>query len=135
MSRENVEMARRCIDALNRRDLDDYLACCTNNVELVPATVAVEGAYAGPSGIRRFFADVQDTAPDFLLEVERLEAVGPDRVLAFERGTASGRTSGITFLEEGIPFGTVYDFAQGKVKRIRVFADRQVALEAAGLSE
>ena len=135
MSRENVETAKKCVAALNRRDVDGYLVCCTEDVKLIPATVAVEGAYAGPSGIRRFFADVQDTAPDFWLEVERLEAVGPDRVLAFERGTASGRTSGITFLEEGIPFGTVYDFANGKIKRIRVFADRHVALEAVGLSE
>ena len=93
MSRENVETARGCVDALNRRDVDGYLTYCTDDVELVPATVAVEGAYTGPDGIRRFFADVQDTAPDFWLEVERLEAVGPDRVLAFERGTASGRTS------------------------------------------
>jgi ketosteroid isomerase-like protein len=135
MSRENVEVARSCVDALNRRDLDGYLACCTDDVELVPATVAVEGTYSGPNGIRRFFADVQATAPDFRLDVERLEAVGPDRVLAFELGRASGRTSGITFLEEGIPFGTVYDFYAGKIKRVRVFADRQVALKAVGLSE
>jgi ketosteroid isomerase-like protein len=135
MSRENVETARKCVDALNRRDADGYLACCMAEVELVPATVAVEGTYAGPDGIRRFFADVQDTAPDFRLDIERLEAVGPDRVLAFERGTASGRTSGINFREQGIPFGTVYDLADGKIRRVRVFADRQKALEAVGLSE
>jgi ketosteroid isomerase-like protein len=135
MSRENVETARKCVEALNRRDADGYLACCTADVELVPATVAVEGTYTGPDGIRRFFADVHDTAPDFRLDIERLEAVGPDRVLAFERGTASGRTSGITFLEQGIPFGTVYDLADGKIKRVRVFADRQKALEAVGLRE
>jgi ketosteroid isomerase-like protein len=134
MSQTNVEAARRCVDALNRRDVDGYLACCTDDVELRTALVALEGAHNGAEGIRRFFADIQDTAPDFWLEIERIEAVGPDRVLAFERGAASGRSSGVT-VEQGIPFGTVYDFAEGKVRRIRVFTDRHDALEAAGLSE
>jgi hypothetical protein len=84
--------------------------------------------------MRRFFDDIQDASPDFRVDVERIEAVGLDRVLAFERGTASGRSSGVA-LQEGIPFGTVYDFAEGKIKRIQVFTDRQQALEAAGLSK
>jgi ketosteroid isomerase-like protein len=134
ISEENIETARRCVDALNRRDLGGYLACCTDDIELRSAAVAIEGPNVGADGIRRFFADIQDAAPDFRVDVERIEAVGPDRVLAFERGTASGRTSGVA-LEEGIAFGTVYDFADGKINRIRVFTDRQQALEAAGLSE
>jgi ketosteroid isomerase-like protein len=134
MSQENVETARRCLDALNRRDVEGYIACCTDDVELRTATVALEGAYVGAEGIRRFFYDIQDTAPDFHLEIERLEAVGPDRVLGFARGTVSGRSSGVT-LDEGIPFGDVWDFADGKVSRIEVFTDRQEALEAVGLRE
>jgi ketosteroid isomerase-like protein len=133
MSEENVDTARRCVEALNSRDLDAYLACCTDDVELRTALVAIEGAHVGAVGIQRFFADLRDTAPDFWLEVEHVEAVGEDRVLVFERGRASGRSSGVT-LEEGIPFGAIYDFADGKIKRIRVFANRQEAIEAAGLS-
>jgi ketosteroid isomerase-like protein len=134
MSRENLATARRCLDAVNRRDVDGYLACCTDDVELRTALVALEGVLEGRDGIQRFFADIQDTAPDFSLDIERLEAVGPDRVLSFERGTATGRTSGVAF-EEGIPFATVFDFAHGKIERIRVFADRRQALEAVGLTE
>jgi ketosteroid isomerase-like protein len=134
MSEENVETARRCVDALNRRDLGGYLACCTDDIELRSAAVAIEGPNVGADGIRRFFADIQDAAPDFWVDVERIEAVGLDRVLAFERGTASGRSSGVA-LQEGISFGTVYDFADRKIKRIRVFTDRQQALQAAGLPE
>ena len=29
MSEENVEIVERAIAALNERDIDDYLACCT----------------------------------------------------------------------------------------------------------
>ena len=131
---ENVETARRCVDALNRRDVEGYLDCCTDDVELRTALVALEGAHEGAAGIRSFFADITDAAPDFWLEVERLEAVGPDRVLGFERGTASGRSSQVT-LGGGITFGSVYDFAGGKIRRLEVFTDRQKALEAVGLSE
>ena len=134
MSQENLETARKCVDALNRRDLDGYLSCCTEDVELRSALVALEGAHAGPDGIRRFFADVQDTAPDFLLEIERLEAIGPNRVLSLERGSASGRTSGLR-LDEGIAVGAVYDFADGKISRVTVYADHEQALEAVGLSQ
>jgi ketosteroid isomerase-like protein len=134
MSQENVDTVRRLVDSLNRRDVDGYLACCTDTVELRTALAELEGAHEGADGIRRFFADIQDSAPDFRLDLERLEVLGPDRVLGFVRGTASGRTSGIT-AEEGIPLGTVYDFDAGKIARIRVFTDRRDALEAVGLSE
>ena len=131
MSRENVETAHRCVDALNRRDVDGYLACCTDNVEFVPATGPIEGAYEGRSGIERFFADLADTAPDIQVAIERSETIGQN-VLAFERAHASGRTS-----EVGgeIDFTTVYEFAGLKIRRIQVFLDRQEALRAVGLRE
>jgi SnoaL-like domain len=77
------------IDALNRRDVEDYLASCTDGRRAGPRDGAVEGAYRNPSGIWRFFADLQDTTPDFHVEIERMETVGGN-VLAFEGGSASG---------------------------------------------
>jgi hypothetical protein len=35
MSQENVETVRRAISAINARDIAAYLACCTENVELL----------------------------------------------------------------------------------------------------
>ena len=46
------------------------------------ANVMIEGAYQGADGIRRFFADVVDTAPDFRITIRRLER-WDDRVLGF----------------------------------------------------
>jgi ketosteroid isomerase-like protein len=48
------------------------------------------------------------------------------------RVTATGRASGIPTETRT---GNVYDLADGKIERIRIFADRAEALEAAGLSE
>jgi ketosteroid isomerase-like protein len=43
MSQENVELTYRTFDALNRRDLDAYLALTDEDVEFVPRTSAIEG--------------------------------------------------------------------------------------------
>ena len=132
MSQENVEVVKRAVGAINRRDIDGYLACCTEDVQLVTPVAEVGGAYDGPEGIRRFFTDIGDAAPDFKIVIESLEAVGPDRVFGFMRVLGTGRASGIP-IENAT--GNVYDFAGGKIQRIRIFFDREQALKAAGLRE
>ena len=132
MSQENVEVVNRAIAAVNERDVDTYLSCCTKDVQLSTPVADVTGVYEGPDGIRRFFADVGDTGPDFHLAIERVQAIGPDRVLAFMRVTATGRASGIP---QDVRTANLYDLAGGKIERIRIFVDRDEALEAAGLSE
>jgi len=124
-------VVRRAVGALNERDIDGYLACCTEDVRLFPPTAEIEGAYVGPSGVRRFFADIQDAGPDFRLEVERLESIEPGLVLASVRAIASGRTTGI---DTDLQITNIYDLDNGKIRRVRVFRDRDAALEAAGLS-
>jgi hypothetical protein len=134
MSQENVEIVRRHLSALNARDLPGYLAGCTEDIELWSLLSALEGPYVGAEGIRRFFGDVRDTAPDHVKTLVRLEAVGPDRVLSVDRWTASGRSSQLS-ADEGFLIGTVYEFEGEKIKRIRVYPELREALEAVGLSE
>ncbi len=130
MSEESLEIVRRAITAVNERDLDAYLSWCTDDIQL--STPLFGGVYEGGDGIRRFFSDLGDAAPDFALTVERIEAVGLDRVLTFMALTATFRTSGIPADTET---GNVYDLADGRIERVRIFAHRAEALEAAGLSE
>ena len=132
MSQENVEIVKRAIAAVNERDIDAYLACCTKDVQLITPIAELAGSYDGPDGIRRFFTDIGDAGPDFKITIEHLEAIGPDRVLALGRNTATWRASGIP---TEAATGNVYDFAGGKIQRIRIFFDREQALEAAGLRE
>jgi hypothetical protein len=35
MSQENVEVVKQVVEAINRRDIDGYLACCTEDVQLI----------------------------------------------------------------------------------------------------
>src|SRR5947209_20467451 len=88
MSQENVEIVRRAVAAINDRDLDGYLACCSEHVEL--RTPLIVGVYEGRKGIQRYFSDVEDAAPDFRIDINRVETVGPDQVLAFIRFAVPG---------------------------------------------
>jgi|SRR5215208_3134844 len=132
MSRENLEVVKQAITALNERDLDRYLACCTQTIQLRTPTAAVAGVYEGPKGIRRFWADLEDASPDFRLDLEHLEAVGENRAFAFLRAAGSGRASGVPM--EGATTN-VYTFVAGKIDRVEIFLDRQQALEVLGLRE
>jgi hypothetical protein len=134
MSQDNVAIVERAIAAVNARDVDRYLSCCTEDIQLSTPWAAVEGVYEGPDAIRRFFADLGDTGPDFRLVLERVEPLGPNRVLAFLRATVSGRASGIPAAAEA-PTANIYDLTDGRIRSIRIFLDRREALEAVGLSE
>ena len=129
MSQENVETVGRAIAAINARDIDGYLACCTENVELLTPLAGAE--YLGADGIRRFFTDIEDIGPDFRIEVQRVQAIGDSNVIAFMRVRSTGRASGIV---TGAESANVYDFIDGKISRIRIFLDRDEALKAVGLS-
>jgi ketosteroid isomerase-like protein len=130
MSQENVETVERAKAAIDARDLDGYLACCTENVELSGPMVGAE--YLGADGIRRFFTDIEDIGPDFRIEVQSVQAVGDNNVIAFMRTSATGRASGIV---TGTEQTNVFDFIDGKISRIRIFLDRDEALKAVGLEE
>jgi len=124
-----VETVRRAIAAINARDIDAYLACCTENVELLLPMAGAE--YLGADGIRRFFTDIEDAGPDFRIEVQRVQAIGDRNALALLRVRLTGRASGIV---TGAESANVYDFIDGKISRIRIFLDRDEALKAVGLA-
>jgi ketosteroid isomerase-like protein len=125
-----VELVERAVAAINARDIEGYLACCTENVELLQPMVGAQ--YLGADGIRRFFTDIEDIGPDFQVEVERMRALDDGNVLAFLRVRATGRVSGIV---TGADTANVYNFIDGKISRVRIFLDRDEALKAVGLED
>ena len=132
MSQENVRLVERAIAAINARDIEGYLVCCTENVKLETPMAAVGGVYEGIDGIGRFFTDIEEAGPDFRIELDGVEEVGSKRVLAFLRTSSTGRASGIRL---ALSLTNVYDLIDGKISHIRIFLDRQQALEAVGLEE
>jgi ketosteroid isomerase-like protein len=129
---ENVELVERAIAAVNARDIEGYIACCTEDIKLETPLAAVAGVYEGAEGIRRFLADVEDAAPDFRIEIHGVKAIGRARAVAFVRTSSTGRASGIPLATDAT---NVYDISDGKISHIRIFLDRQQALRAVGLEE
>jgi hypothetical protein len=134
MSQENVETVRRAITAINDRDLDRYVACCTAEVQLQTRFGGLDQVYEGVDDVRQFVAELVDTGPDFRIVIERLEALGSDRVLAFTRITLHGRASGLAAADQ-TPTANVYDLVDSKLNRITLYRDRHTALEVLGLPE
>ena len=130
MSQKHLETVRRAIAAINARDIDAYLACCTENVELLLPMVGAE--YLGADGIKRFFTDIGDIGPDFRIEIQHVQARGDSTAIAFLRVGATGRVSGVVTSAES---ANIYDFIGGKISRVRIFLDREKALEAVELRE
>ena len=147
MSHDKVQVVERLVAAVNERDVDGFLVCCTEDISLRTPWAPVEGTYEGREAIRRFFADLKDTLPDFRLSIESAEAVGAGRVLAFVQASVSGRASGISVAATvggrvgdasgagHLATASIYDFAGGKIASIRVFLDRAEAVDAARLQE
>jgi ketosteroid isomerase-like protein len=130
MSPEGVRLVERAIAAINARDIEGYLACCTEDVKLETPVAAVGGVYDGIDGIRRFFTDIEEAGPDFRIELDGVQEVDSQRVLAFMRTSSTGRASGIRL---AMTSTNVYDLVDGKISHVRIFLDRQEAHRAVGL--
>jgi ketosteroid isomerase-like protein len=132
MAQENVRLVERAIAAINERDIEGYLACCTENIKLETPVAAVGGVFEGIDGITRYFGDIEEAGPDFRIELDGVEEVDSKRVIAFMRFSSTGRASGIRL---GAPLTNVYDLVDSKISHVRIFVERHEALKAAGLEE
>jgi ketosteroid isomerase-like protein len=79
VKRDNVELAYRAYEAVNRRDLVAFLGLMDDHVELLAAT---EGTYHGHDGIRRWWNSLHDALPDFVVEVGEARHLGDVTVTA-----------------------------------------------------
>lgn len=131
MSQENVDLTHRAFQAFDDRDLDALLAMLDNEVEAVPILAKMEGGYHGHNGIRRWWAALLGTFPDFRAEVVGVRDLG-DSTLAVLRLRGHG-------VESDTPVDAaawqVTDFRHGKCTGWRVYTSEREALEAVGLSE
>jgi ketosteroid isomerase-like protein len=87
--------------------------------------------YEGLEGARQFMADWLEAWEDWQLEVEQLLDAG-DQVVAFVRQRGRSKATG---LPVDMRFAQVWTFRDGVQVRMRMYASRSEALQAAGLSE
>src|SRR6478752_9324962 len=90
MSRENIEVVRRALAALDRRDVEAYLEVASPQIELITPASPLQGPTAGHEGIRKFFRELWSFSETSRFQAEEIRAVD-GRVLAFFVFTATGR--------------------------------------------
>jgi uncharacterized protein len=139
MSKENVEIVRRCADAMNLRDLSReqlppaLIELVDPNVELdLSRNVFNAATYRGHSGIERWRRAVIDVWESFHGEVEELIDAG-DKVVTAVMIRGKGKGSGV---DVAMRVFQVWTVRNSKVVRLAGgYRDRSEALEAVGLSE
>jgi ketosteroid isomerase-like protein len=131
MSRQNVELLHRALDAFNRRDLEAFLALMEADVEAVSRLVAIEGDYRGHDGIRRWWGNLLDAIPDFTIEVVEVRDLG-DLTLAVLRNRGHGAGSEIPVEQR---LWHVAEWRDQKVVWWSAYETEAEALEAVGLRE
>src|SRR6478736_6610886 len=132
MSAENVELFHRVNAAVNRGDVEWAVRHSTEDVVIVAARSAVEGAFVGHEGVRKFFADNATNFDVFLGRYDDVRDIGEDRVLAIGTIHIRGRGAGV---ETDIPAAGIATYRDGKLSRWEDFREPRAALEAAGLTE
>ena len=132
MSQENVEAFLEINEALRRGDVEAVLRRVDEEGVFLAARSAVEGAYRGHDGIRRFMADNAENFEKFEPDYRDVRDLG-DRVLAIGTIRVRGRGSGV---ETDIPAAGIATFnEEGRLVGWEDFRERRLALEAAGLAE
>jgi ketosteroid isomerase-like protein len=130
MSRENVALAHKLIDAVELRDLDRLTELTDPDVEWRSAFVAgTGGVYRGHAGMREYISDMNDAWDIVRLDVDH--EIGVGAVVVFVgRIHYRGKGSGIEAESES---GYMLKFREGRVLTFRPFREPEAALEAVGL--
>jgi ketosteroid isomerase-like protein len=132
MSEENVEIVRRGLEALDRRDLTAWLAVIDEDVEVVPTRDWPEPGVRGAEAAFDWYLQAFDTLQPFRATDTEFIDAGADKVLLQYRTDVRGRGSGAK-----VEFRRwcVVTMRKGRLLRAEWFSDRAEALEAAGLRE
>ena len=126
---EQLAAVRRFADVFNRREFDALLEDVDAEVELHEWPLAPGArSYRGPAEIRQAFDSWFESWEWMQVEVEDMVESG-ERVLVTLHQRAQGKGSAA---EVEVRSFNVYEFRDGKLVCIRLFTERELALEAFG---
>ena len=133
MSRDNVELVRKALEASRRGDWDGFSEALDPAIEWTP----VKGdpnyeVHRGIEAVRTFADSWAEVFPDMRWEAEGIQDAGGDRVIAIVRLSGRGGASGAQVEHR---YGTVFMVRGGKIVRVHEYASRRKAFEAVGLSK
>ena len=131
MSSENVELVRGVYEGWSRGDFSVATELTASGFEYRQNPEAVEPGTRRGAGIGDALRGIFDVYDDFRVEPSEFIDAG-DRVLVVSRALGTAKGSGLD-LDMDVFF--VWTVTEGKLASNAVFTDRQLALEAAGISD
>ena len=129
MSQDGPELVRRFVDALNRRDLKDFLAVCHPDVQLRSLASDLGGTFRGHAGIRSYFREFTDTFDDYHFEIERIEDRG-DLMVRWLRVHARAGASGVDLDWRAV---VAFRLRDGRLWRVAACRSEEEALDSVGV--
>jgi len=123
-----MDSFRRGMDAFGRGDVEAALEDIHPEVEFIPMRAAVQGAFHGHEGMRKFFRDNQENFESFHASYPEVHHVGGNRMVAVGTLTVRGKASGV---EAKVPTAVVLDFRDGKLVRFEEAGDERTAMTVA----
>jgi ketosteroid isomerase-like protein len=123
---ENVDTARRLIEAIERGDLEDAANDLAAEVEIDDTDIPDAGQDSFYTWIGRW----NDSWESWRMERTELLPVGEDKVLYTFRMIAKGKSSGIELSRDD---AMLAEFRDGKIARVGYYNDQTQARRAAGL--
>ena len=132
MSEENVEIVRSVGEAFNRRDWDAMFRDQHPDVELTtPPRGPNAGTYRGREECQGFWQDLLAAFEAWSVEREEHFESG-DQVVVVAKNRVQPKGTGA---EIELRNGLLFTIRDGKIVSVRIFAEPEEALEAAGLEE
>ncbi len=128
MENELADTFRRGMEAFSRADVDAALEAVHPEIEFIPARAAMQGAFHGHEGMRRFFADNEENFDLFHATYPEIRRIDGDRMVALGSVRTRGKSSGV---ETEVPSAVVLDFRDGKVVRFEDLGDERMAMTMA----
>jgi ketosteroid isomerase-like protein len=79
----NVDVVRRCIDAISQRDAETLAALSTEDCEVRPLRAMLEDTiYHGRSGVAQWLHDIEESWAELTIDVLSIEEPEPNYVVA-----------------------------------------------------
>jgi ketosteroid isomerase-like protein len=130
MTDSNLEVVQRLFDHYAEGGVEAVLDDADESlvIEIPPEMSAEPDTYHGHDGVRRYFAGFEGMIEDLRYEALELTAAG-DLVLAHIRLSGRGVSSGVGVELEAY---VIHELADGKIVRIRPYADLESAQAALG---
>ncbi len=131
MSKESIDLLKESIDRFNRDDIPGVLRLMNPEIRFEHRMAEFHGDVTGIAAVEAWFADLTQHFDSWRIDCDDFRDLG-DRVLALGTLRAVGKGSGV---EADVPYTVVARFSGGLMTEFIDYGDREMALEAARLSE